>query len=225
MSRIPVPSICLVTDRRQLSPDARTEADEILRLESWLEEAIGQVDLIQIRERNLEGRRLVALADRMAGRTRATRTRLLVNDRADIALSASLDGVHLRADGPPVARVRALGSTAWIVGRSVHSQDDVRAQVAADYLLFGTMFPTESKGPEAPTQGTAALAEAVRSTPRPVLAIGGITPSRATECFQAGAAGVAAIGLFLPEGRRRGSLGILRAVGELRAAFGLSPLP
>ena len=225
MNPIPVPAVCLVTDRRQLSPDARTASDEITRLESWLDEAIGAVDAIQIRERDLDGRQWLALAGHVVERSRGTRTRVLVNDRADVALAAGADGVHLRADGPEVARVRRLGPSAWIVGRSVHGLEEIRAHAGADYLLFGTVFPTASKLAEAPTQGLDGLAEAVRATGRPVLAIGGITPARAAACAAAGAAGVAGISLFLPEGRAPGSLGILHAVGELRAAFGLSPLP
>ena len=224
MSLFPVPAICLVTDRRRLCPDARTEADALLRLEAWLDEAIGRIDLIQIRERDLEGRALLALADRLARRARGTRTRLLVNDRPDIAIAAGLDGVHLRGSGPEVSRIRALGRPEWIVGRSVHGQDDVRAQAAADYLIFGTVFPTGSKPPGTRAQGTEALAGVVRAAGCPVLAIGGITPSRARACIEAGAAGVAAISVFFPEGRGQGALGITRAVGELRAAFGLPPM-
>jgi len=224
VSAIAVPSICLVTNRRQLSPGARTASEAIAQLESWLGEAIDAVDLIQIREGDLDGRELASLAGRIARRTRGTRTRVVVNDRADVALAAGADGVHLRADGPDVERVRALGAPDWIVGRSVHRQDEVRAHGSADYLLFGTVFPSPSKPSGTPAQGTSALAEAARSTDRPVMAIGGITPARAAACVAAGAAGIAAISLFLPEGRAPGSLGILRAVGELRAAFGLPPL-
>ena len=224
MSPISVPAICLVTDRHQLCPDARTEASALRQLESWLDDAIDRVDLIQVRERDVEGRRLLALADRLARRTRGTRTRLVVNDRADVAVAAGLDGVHLRADGPAVSRVRSLGPHGWLVGRSVHGLDEVRAQSAADYLLFGTMFPTGSKPPGTPVQGADALSAAVRATSVPVVAIGGITAARARVCFETGAAGVAAIGLFLPEGQKPGALGVRRAVSELRAAFDLPPL-
>jgi thiamine-phosphate pyrophosphorylase len=212
-----------VTDRRQLSPAARTVAAEVARLEAWLDEAIDTVDLIQIRERDLDGGDLHALAARLAQRSRGTRTRVVINDRADVALAAGLDGVHLRADGPDTGRIRALGGASWLVGRSVHRQDELLAHSSASYFLFGTVFPTGSKEPPAPAQGLEALTAAVRTTDRPVLAIGGITPARAAGCFRAGAAGVAAISLFLPEGHAPGSLGIIRAVAELRAAFGLSP--
>ena len=90
---------------------------------------------------------------------------MLVNDRADVAIAAGADGVHLRADGPPVARVRTLASRDWIVGRSVHSVAEARAasQDGADYLLFGTVFPAGSKagGPE--DAGSPALREVRRS--------------------------------------------------------------
>jgi thiamine-phosphate pyrophosphorylase len=224
VNSISIPAICLVTDRRQLSPDARTDAEALAQLETWLDEAIGRADLIQVRERDLDALQLTALAARLALRARGTRSRIVINDRADVALAAGLQGVHLRADGPATARVRALGPPTWLVGRSVHHRDEVLAQRDADYLLFGTVFPSASKEGSVAAQGTDALGAVARSTDRPILAIGGITPERAAACARAGAAGVAAIGLFLPEGRRRGSLGIVRAVGELRAAFGLPPL-
>jgi thiamine-phosphate diphosphorylase len=211
------PCICLVTDRRQLSPDARTAAEEIQALSRWIDEALDLVDLIQIRERDLEGARLLALASDVALRAQGTRTAVVVNDRADVALAAGADGVHLRADGPAADRVRAIGPRGWIVGRSIHSVDEA-ATSGADYVIFGTVFQSRSK-PQGPIQGIERLQAAARASRAPVLAIGGIDPGRAGECWRAGAAGVAAIGLFLPEGRAAGSLGITRAVEALRAAM------
>jgi len=211
------PCICLVTDRRQLSPDARTIADELHALSRWIDQAADLVDLIQIRERDLEGARLLALASDVVSRAKGTRTAVVVNDRADVALAARAAGVHLRADGPAVERVRAIGPGGWIVGRSIHSVDEA-ATSGADYVIFGTVFPSRSKR-EGLSQGIEHLQAAARASRAPLLAIGGIDPGRAGECWRAGAAGVAAIGLFLPEGRAPGSLGIARAVDALRAAM------
>jgi thiamine-phosphate pyrophosphorylase len=218
MSPIPRPCLCLVTDRRRLIPGARTRRDELLALERWLDEAIDAgIDLIQIRERDLDASILRAVAGNVANRARGTPTLVVVNDRADVAVAAGAAGVHLRADGPPVERIRALGPTGWIVGRSVHTVDEVRRHASADYLIFGTVFPSASKGGGAPAQGIAALTAAVQAAAPPVLAIGGVTIDRAVECAAAGAAGIAAIGLFLPEGQAPEALGAARAVRALRA--------
>ncbi len=229
-------TICLVTDRAQLSPDARTVQDEVLALISWLEDAIATgIDLIQIRERDLPARQLAEIARTVRASAEGSRTRVVINERADVAIACGCDGVHLRGDGPPVARVRDLVARAglqsrdargWIVGRSVHSVEEAQAHAGADYLMFGAVFDSGSK----PGLGVEALRAAVtasknvgrglsRADDLGVLAIGGITVPRAAECFAAGASGVAAIRLFLPPGRTEGALGVTEAVIQLRAAF------
>ncbi len=220
MTRLPTPCLCLVTDRRQLAPDARTVAAEIAALERWLDEALAaDLDLIQIRERDLDARDLLALTRRLIARRADRAPRIVVNDRADVALASDADGVHLRADGPPVAAVRALGPEAWVVGRSVHGLDEIRAHAAADYLFFGTVFPDGSKGADARVQGLDALARAAAASRAPLVAIGGITPERAREAVARGAAGVAAIGVFLPPSRHPAALGPVEGARAIRAAI------
>ncbi len=217
-------TICLVTDRRQLSPDARTERDEVSALIPWLEDAIAAgVDLIQLRERDLPARLLADVARAAMAAAAGSSTRVVVNDRADVAIACGCDGVHLRGDGPPVARVRALAAGSghgWVVGRSVHSVDEAQAHADADYLVFGAVFDSGSK----PGLGVDALRAAAEYVGRgfsraEVLAIGGITIERVSECIAAGATGVAAIRLFLPPGRADGALGVIDATRQLRAAF------
>lgn len=227
MSHLPDALVYLITDRRQLSPDARTTEDEVSALEDWLDEAIGAVDVIQIRERDLEGAVLAKLVSHVVGRAEGTATRVVVNDRADVAHAANAGGVHLRADGPPVERVRAIGPAGWLVGRSVHAIDlgidvdidDVARHAGADYLIFGTVFEGGSKVAGSPTAGLDGLRAAARSSRAPVIAIGGLTPAGAALAVQAGARGVAGIGVFLPPGRTPVSLGLTRAVAELRQAM------
>lgn len=234
-------TVCLVTDRRQLSPDARTVRDEVSALMRWLEEAIAAgVDLIQLRERDLPARFLAEMATAVMDAAAGSSTRVVVNDRADVAIACGCDGVHLRGDGPPVARVRAFvarrGSVArsgsqyrdsgLLIGRSVHSAAEAEAHADADYLVCGAIFDS---GPK-PGLGHAALRVAVAAFESAgrgssganslgVIAIGGITIDRASECFAAGASGVAAIRLFLPAGRADGALGVREATRRLRAAF------
>jgi len=218
VKRLASPCVCLVTDRRRLSPDARTTVEEIRALERWLDEAIDLVDLIQIRERDLAAPHLCALVTGVVGRVRGTRTAVVVNDRADVALAAGADGVHVRADGPPVDRLRPLGPPHWLIGRSVHSLPEVGPARSADYLIFGTVFPSASK-PDRQSQGLERLNALTAAATVPILAIGGIDPARAAACRAAGAAGIAAIGVFLPDGREQGAMGITHAVEALRASM------
>jgi thiamine-phosphate diphosphorylase len=212
------PVICLVTDRHRLAPDAGTE-QAVPALERFLDQAVETgVDLIQVRERDLDAGVLCRLVRRVVDRARGSGVRVVVNDRPDVALAAGADGVHLRGDSPAAARVRPL-SPGWIIGRSVHSSDAVEPDADADYLLFGSVFSTTSKPGLLPS-GVAPLTALAASSSRPVLAIGGITPDNARECRRAGAAGIAAIGAFLPEGTAPGALGVHAAVRLFRAALG-----
>ena len=156
------------------------------------------VHLIQVRERDLDGGPLLRLVQRCVAATRGTRARVLVNERFDVALSAGAAGVHLRSDSMSARRVRSMAPAGFVIGRSVH---DVEAACRAaddgvDYVLFGTVFESASKPGRAPA-GPDAVARAAAATSLPVLAVGGITVPRASTLKQAGAAGVAAIGLFV----------------------------
>jgi len=215
-----LPVICLVTSRHALAPDALTIDAEIAAMEEQVDLAVsGGVNLIQVRERDLDARDLTRLVVRLIQQTRG-RARLVVNDRADVALAAGADGVHLRADGPAADHVRSLARPDWIVGRSIHSEAEARRFTAEDYLIFGTVFPSRSKPAGSPVAGVDALADAAALASVPVLAIGGITPERASACRDAGAAGIAAIELFLTAGRMPGSLGPRAAAMALQAAWG-----
>jgi thiamine-phosphate pyrophosphorylase len=179
-----------------------------------LDEAIAAgVDMIQIRERDVSTAGLRGLVKRVVSRTNRVSTEVFVNDRADIAVAAGAQGVHLRGDGPPTARVRELLGPKVLVGRSIHSADEV--EDGADVFVFGTVFASGLK----PVGGLDRLAEAASRTAVPVLAIGGVTPERASDCRAAGAAGIAAIGAFLPPGCSRSSLGPSAAVAAFRSRW------
>jgi thiamine-phosphate pyrophosphorylase len=215
------PVVCVVTDAQRAFPDSRTPAERLRQFEAWLDAvAEARPDLLQLREPSLPAADLAALTARLVARSRGSACRVIVNYRADIALAAGADGVHLRADGPEIERVRALGSASWLVGRSVHSVRAAQASQHADYLIFGTVFPTPSKDPDAPVAGVGVLAETVAASGAPVIAIGGVDAGRAATCIAAGAAGVAGITIFFPEGRVAGALGPARAVAALRGSMG-----
>lgn len=181
------------------------------------------VDVIQVRERDLDSRDLQAVVEDIVGLTRGGTTRVVVNERVDVALACGADGVHLRADAPPADVVRRMTPERFVVGRSVHSVMEAAAAGPVDYLIAGTLFPTRSKGRDTPLLGVQGLAEIVRAVRVPVLGIGGVTVEQAAEVAAAGAAGLAAIGLFMnetsedPASCRAMPLGAV--VGALRRRF------
>ena len=210
------PVLCLVTDRSRLDTGAADDLGPTLGL---IRSAAGAgVDLVQIRETGLTDRALGALVERAVEAARGTSTRILVNDRVDIALAHGADGVHLKADSVPAARVREHGGGDLILGRSVHGLEEGRAAAAADgldYVTLGTVFATASKPGRTPV-GPEVLRQAAAALPVPVLAIGGVTPARVPEVAAAGAAGLAAIGAFaalapLPRARFAAAVAALRA--------------
>lgn len=170
------------------------------------------IDVIQVRERDLPDRELAALVRAIVAALAGTHARVLVNDRADIAVAAGASGVHLRGDSAPASRIRAMAAFAadaasapkapgrFLIGQSVHSLADVDAALVdggADYLLFGTVFPSDGKPEGHPVAGLDALRQVCARSPLPVIAIGGMNDARAAAVRDAGAAGFAAVGLFM----------------------------
>ena len=189
------PVVCMVTDRTRFGGGAA--ADDRL-VEAVGDAARAGVHLVQLRERDLEGGALLRLAVRCLDAVRGTAARVLVNDRADVAVAAGAHGVHLPGHGLPARRLRPHLPPRFLIGRSVHdAAEAVRAAAdgGLDYLVFGTVFETASK-PGARIAGVEELRTAAASVPLPVLAIGGVTADRWPEVAAAGAAGVAGIGLF-----------------------------
>lgn len=194
--------ICLVTDRRRLVlPPGNEESATAALVRLVADAAHAGVDLVQIRERDLEARALTDLVARAVDVTGGTGTRVVVNDRLDVALAAGAHGVHLRADSIPAARARTLAPPGFLIGRSVRGEREAETAAAADsldYLILGTVCATTSKPIEHPPVGMGELERAVRRTSVPILAIGGMTLETIPMVARAGAAGVAAIGLFHP---------------------------
>ena len=160
--------------------------------------AVAGVHLVQIRERDLDGGPLARLVAACVEAVRGTRTRVLVNDRFDVALTAGAHGVHLRGDSVPAARIAPWAPPGFLIGRSVHSVSEAVAAVdsdAVDYLIFGTVFESGSKPGRLPV-GLRELSAVARATRLPVLAIGGMTSDNIAEAMAAGAAGAAGISMF-----------------------------
>ena len=189
--------ICLVTDRRRLAAGAAPAVMRACLVAQARHAVDAGVDLIQVRERDLDAGGLAALVTDLLAVTAGTPTRLVVNDRIDVALACGADGVHLRGDSIPIRDARRLAPAGFLIGRSVHGVDEAAAAAAADYLIAGTVFPSASKPGPGPLLGIEGLRAIVHAAGRPVLAIGGMAGERIGEAAAAGAAGVAAIGLFM----------------------------
>src|SRR5437899_11785490 len=177
------PRLILVTDRRA------TERDLATVVEAALDAGLPAV---QLREKDLPGRPLLALAERLRAATARTGALLFVNDRLDVALAAGADGVQLGMGSVPVDVARRLLPAGTLIGVSTHAPGE--APVGADFALFGPVWATPSK---AGAQGEDRLREAVRAAAIPVLATGGVTAERIAAARAAGAAGVAVIRAIL----------------------------
>ena len=159
------------------------------------------IDFVQVRERDLDTADLAATVSAIIAMARGTRTRILVNDRVDVALACGAAGVHLRADSVSAAAVRSIAPPQFVIGRSVHAVSDaVAAGTAVDYLIAGTVWPTSAKPAGHPVLGIDGLSDIVRAASVPVLAIGGVALDRLGAVAALGGAGVAGIGLFMASG-------------------------
>lgn len=181
---------------RYLITDGSAVADE----HAWLERLTVAVDMIQIREPGLSIRRLTEIVREVLRRTTA---RVLVNDRADVALAAGAHGLHLKADSPAVNEFRRTAPAGFIITVACHSTAQVRqaAEEGADYALLAPIFPPRSKVDSRTPLGLSAI-EHGAGFGIPVIALGGITEENAALCVRAGAAGVAGISLFQRAGKR-----------------------
>lgn len=175
------------------------------RLLAAVEAAVANgVHLVQVRDRELGGRALLAhveevmAAARRGAHARGAPVRVVVNRRADVALAAGADGVHLGFDAMPPERARALLGPGALIGVSCHTPEEVLAldPAVVSYAHLAPIFPPLSKPPERPALGLAAL-ERIRSARVPVLAQGGITPANTPACLAAGASGTALTGSLL----------------------------
>lgn len=198
--------VCYVTDSQSLE-FTEPRSDILAKIEA----AVGAgVDWVQIREKEMPARQILAIADAAVGMTNRRPARedypkslIFINDRLDIALAGGVAGIHLGRESLPAKDVidwRQTGKVATnlTVGLSCHAIDELlqAEDVGVDYAFFGPVFDTPAKRPFGPPLGIAKLAAACRATRLKVIAIGGVTPENSAECLHAGAAGIAAIRMF-----------------------------
>ncbi len=188
------PIIYQITSGQATNQTLAVERERILALISAAVRA--RVSLIQLREKNLSALALYELTRQAAALTALSSTRLLVNDRADIARSAGADGVHLTARSLDASVVRRACGEDFLIGVSTHTLAEARAARVggADFAVFGPVFPTPSKNIYGAPLGLETLrAAAYELKPFPLLALGGVTRENAALALKAGACGVAAI--------------------------------
>ena len=213
------PILCYVTDRKTLGAGTREATADPLPV---IRRAVAAgVNWIQIREKDLPTCPLLQLARSAVAAAYSSTTRILINDRLDVALAAGAAGVHLGEASLPataVERWRRAGRApaGFLIGASSHSLAAAKEAegAGADYIFFGPIFATPSKAVYGPPQGLERLAAVCRSVRIPVLAIGGIHLENAALCIAAGASGFAAIRLF------QESADLAAVVTQLRPAVG-----
>jgi thiamine-phosphate pyrophosphorylase len=173
-----LPRLMLVTQCARMKPNFESALEAALR---------GGAPLIQLREKDLSENELLLLAKRAQNLCEEYNATLLLNGAPEIARALNV-GLHL-PEGAPLIQKFVL------CGASVHSLESARrvAEQGADYLVFGSVFETQSH-PDANPAGLEKLREVCGAVDVPVFAIGGITTQNAESCFAVGAYGIAVIG-------------------------------
>jgi thiamine-phosphate pyrophosphorylase len=155
----------------------------------------GGVKAVQLREKDLDTRPLLALAYKMRKLTEEHKAKLFINDRFDIALAVGADGVHMTQTSIPVSRVRETVGKRLLIGASIHSLKEAKEaeRGGADFITFGPVFKTPSKLKYGKPLGIDALKQAGRKINIPVFAIGGINTNRIKNIKESGVHGIAMI--------------------------------
>ena len=187
---LPEPPVLLITDRKQARRPLEEMVAGALR---------GGCRWISLREKDLPTHEQAALALRLVRLTAPLGARLMLHGDPRIARETGLFGIHLPAGVDGRSARAALGPAAW-VSASAHSLDEVLAVAAAgvDAVMLSPVFATASKPGYGPAFGLEALVESARLSPIPIIALGGITDgSRVRACLEAGASGVAVMGVVM----------------------------
>lgn len=196
----------VVTDRKQAKGRSHHEVVEMA--------LAGGADVIQLRDKDMDDRGLLALASDLRELTARMGALLIVNDRPDIALASNADGVHLGQDDMPVAAVRRILPPSMIVGASVGTVSEaVRAgEEGASYVALSPVFSTGSKDDAGPGRGLEMLSRMKDAVSIPVVAIGGIDGSNAASVIEAGADGIAVISAVVSQDDIEASARSLRQI-------------
>ena len=155
----------------------------------------GGADTIQFRQKDGATREMIRVAELMQALCQRAGVTFIINDRVDVAIASHADGVHLGQDDFPIPLARKLLGEKAIIGGSAGSMEEARKCLSegADYIGFGPVYPTASKGDAGPAAGLDLLKEIVEAIPLPIIAIGGITADNTPSVMQTGVHGIAVI--------------------------------
>jgi thiamine-phosphate pyrophosphorylase len=162
----------------------------------------GGAALIQLRDKQASSRVFYSDAQAALQVARSAGVKLIINDRVDIAFALRADGVHLGQEDMPVEAARRILGDQAVIGFSTHNLDQIQEalHLPIDYLAFGPIFRTTSKRNPDPVAGLTQLKQASEMVlPMPVVAIGGINRSNATDVLTAGASTIAVISCVLAD--------------------------
>jgi thiamine-phosphate pyrophosphorylase len=163
----------------------------------WIvEEAVkGGVTMVQLREKGCSTREFIELALRLKQKLRTYKVPLIINDRADVALAADADGLHIGQSDMPYQMVRRLLGSKKIVGLSVENMEQVYQanELDVDYIGISPIFSTPTKTDTSKPFGLEGIRQVKALIKHPAVAIGGINSNNATAVMQAGANGIAVV--------------------------------
>lgn len=213
--------LCLVTDRRRLGVAVGVGAEmweELLEAQVRAAADAG-VDLVQVREPDLDGAVLTPLVRRLVQVCAGSATRVLVNERLDVAMAAGAAGVQLKERSFSPDEARRMAPPGFLIGCSVHSVAAAATRRSADFLIAGTVLPTASKqnADYLEWEGLQQIVKATGGTP--VLGIGGLDVSSIPLLARSCAGGLAGIGVFIPGPGETVTELIKKRVLEMRFAF------
>jgi thiamine-phosphate pyrophosphorylase len=183
-------NLYLITDRKQ----TKKPLPEAVRLALQ-----GGVRAIQVREKDLAVRELLALARDLRSLTLEFGAKLFINDRVDVAVAIDADGVHLGHESMPADAARKIVGPKMLIGVSTHNLDEAKKAEAdgADFVTFGPIFFTPSKIKYGAPVGIEALRTVKKQIQMPVFGLGGIKIDTISQVLQAGADGIAMISAVL----------------------------
>ncbi|MEQ1923098.1 MAG: thiamine phosphate synthase [Pyrinomonadaceae bacterium] len=185
------PIICLIT-KGEATPVNFDDAS--LQILDIVNVAVDEnIPLVQIREKNLTAKLLFELTSKVVKITKGSATRVLVNDRADIAVAAGAAGVHLTSRSLPAEIIRKTFGTEFIIGVSTHDIDEAANAAArgVDFSVFAPVFETPGKGAAVGLSELTNVCD--KLDPFPVIALGGVNRENYRSAIDAGAKGFAAI--------------------------------
>lgn len=194
MNNLDQPLIYLITEGKAIPQNFFKKKTQILELIKLA--VLAKVSLIQLREKSLPARLVFELALEAVKITKNSQTKILINDRADIAFAANADGVHLTSNSIPVKEIRRNFPNDFVIGVSTHTiKEAVNAKKeGADFVTFSPVFETPSKKKYGAPQGLEKLREVCNALKNfPVIALGGINSMNYKQVLENGASGFAAI--------------------------------